>query len=204
MKIRIASSLAIAAAIALGATGCNLIAPQATTEEYAPSDGIDVNLDGVDVRNMMLIADESGENFNVVFSTVNLTGEDKDLTINFVGEGTAQASADVKVPTGNTLFGNPADKEIPLVVVSLPDLKPGATVDAFFQASGSPEVQHNIPVLDGTLADYRDYVLPADFTKKQTEEAEVDSEADQTHTGDDATEDPDHSTETDNTSSSDH
>ena len=52
LKIRrIASSVALAAALALGATGCGLIAPQGTTEQYAPSDGIDVSLEGVEIRN---------------------------------------------------------------------------------------------------------------------------------------------------------
>ncbi|SJN10250.1 hypothetical protein FM113_08630 [Leucobacter sp. 7(1)] len=164
MKIRIASSIAIAAALALGATGCSLIAPQGTLEHYAPSDGVEVNLENVDVRNIMLIADKSGENFNVVFGAVNLSEAPQDIAINFMGEGTQQARAEFTVPTGNTLFGNPAGAEAP-VLVSIPGAKPGATVDAYFQQAGSDEVHHRIPVLDGTLEEYRDYVLPANFSQ---------------------------------------
>lgn len=164
MKIRIASSIAIAAALALGATGCSLIAPQGTLKPYAPSDGVDVNVSGIDVRNIMLIADESGENFNVVFGSVNLTEAEQELAISFTSEGTQKARAEFTIPTGNTLFGNPAGEEAP-VLVTIPGAVPGATVDAYFQKAGAEEVKYEIPVLDGTLAEYRDYVLPADFSQ---------------------------------------
>ncbi|MCW2288849.1 DNA modification methylase [Leucobacter luti] len=164
MKIRIASSIAIAAALALGATGCSLIAPQGTLKPYAPSDGVDVNVSGIDVRNIMLIADESGENFNVVFGSVNLTEAEQELAISFTSEGSQKARAEFTIPTGNTLFGNPAGEETP-VLVTIPGAVPGATVDAYFQKAGAEEVKYEVPVLDGTLAEYRDYVLPADFSQ---------------------------------------
>ncbi|UOQ56496.1 DNA modification methylase [Leucobacter allii] len=192
MKFRIASSIALAAALALGATGCSLIAPQGTLEPYAPSDGIDVSVGGVHVRNIMLIADETGENFNVVFGAVNSTGAPQDVTISFTGEGSSRAAAEFTVPTGNTLFGNPAGEEAP-VLVTIPDLKPGATVSAYFQTAGASELQREVPVLDGTLADYRDYVLPADFSQSadesaaQEKTAAEDEQADQSHVGDDVT-----------------
>lgn len=172
MKIRIASSIALAAAIALGASGCSLVAPQATLIPYAPSDGIDATVDGVNVRNLMLIADESGENFNVVFSSVNLTGEKRDLTITFSGEGSQTARAEFTIPTGNTRFGNPDGAEVP-VLVSIPGLKPGQTVEAYLQTGNSSEDQHFIPVLNGELGEYEAYVLPADFGKKQDDASEA-------------------------------
>ncbi|MBL3698946.1 DNA modification methylase [Leucobacter luti] len=176
MKIRIASSIAIAAALALGATGCSLIAPQGTLEHYAPSDGIDVTIANLDVRNMMLVADESGENFNVVFGAVNLTGAEQDLAISFTSEGAQKARAEFTIPTGNTLFGNPAGEETP-VLVTIPGAKPGATVDAYFQKTGEEEVRHSIPVLDGTLPEYRDYVLPTGFSEADVKSSEKKLEA---------------------------
>ncbi len=186
LKIRIASSIALAAALALGATGCSLIAPQGTTAPYAPSDGRDISTKNVDVRNIMLIADETGENFNVVFSAVNRSGSVQKLIINFVGKGSAAASAEFEIPTGNTRFGNPDGEQTP-VLVSLPGLTPGATVAAYFQAAGSPEVEYQVPVLDGTLAEYRDYVLPADFSgpsKKAEQSTEKQQEAAESHISD--------------------
>ncbi len=160
MKIRIASTIAIAAALTLGATGCSLIAPQGTLEPYAPSDGVEVSIGGVDVRNIMLIADESGENFNVVFGAINLTEQPADIAISFMGEGSQKARAEFTIPTGNTLFGDPEGEETP-VLVTIPGLKAGQTVEAYFQKPGEDEIKHNIPVLDGTLNEYKPYVLPA-------------------------------------------
>ncbi|QIK63987.1 DNA modification methylase [Leucobacter viscericola] len=172
MKIRIASSIALAAAIALGASGCTLIAPQATLIPYAPSDGVDVTVDGVNVRNLMLIADETGENFNVVFSSVNLTDQEHDLTITFTGKGSETARAEFTIPTGNTRFGNPDGAEVP-VLVSIPGLEAGQTVDAYFQTPKSSEKQQFIPVLNGEHKEYAAYVLPADFGKKKDDASEA-------------------------------
>lgn len=176
MKIRIASSFALAAGLVLGMSGCNLTAPQATLEQYAPSDGIELHIDGVDLLNVMLIADEGGENFNVVFNSVNLTGSPVNLSIQFENESGTRASADVRIPTGTTIFGDPElDQEV--VVVSLPNTTVGSTVDAAFQIAGSAEDQRYVPVLDGTLVEYQPLVLPADFgsepeTGDATEETE--------------------------------
>lgn len=189
MKIRIASSVALAAALALGATGCSLIAPQGTLKPYAPSDGVDVTVESVDVRNILLIADETGDSFNVVFGAVNRTGESQDLAINFMGEGAQQARAEFTVPTGNTLFGDPDGDEAP-VLVSLPGLEPGATISAYFQVPGASEVEYEVPVLDGTLEEYRRYVLPAGFSQADESPAaeeltEADEAASQSKIGDD-------------------
>ncbi len=173
MKIRrIASSIALAAAVALGATGCGLFAPQATTDPYSPSDGIDVTVAGVDVRNLMLIADEEAENFNVVFTGVNTGDETVQLRISFVdANGTSTATADFEVKPGSTPFGA-VDGEFPPVLVSIPDLAPGAMVTAFLQVPGGADVERQVPVLDGTLAEYRPYVLSVkDILAVETEDA---------------------------------
>lgn len=170
MKIRIASSIALAAGLLLGASGCALMAPQATLEKYAPSDGIDVNVGDVELRNVLLIEDESGENFNVVFSSVNNSGAPVDLTINFEGENSQHASAEFTIPEGIAEFGNPEGDETP-VLVSVKGLAPGATAPANFQVAGASEVAHQVPVLDGELAEYRDYVLPVGFGQEADEKA---------------------------------
>lgn len=181
MKIRTASSLALAAGLVLGMTGCGLMAPQATTEAYAPSDGIDVNVGDVNLRNVLLIADESGENFNVVFSAVNSTASPAELSIDFQGEG-SQARAEFTVPEGVAAFGNP-DGEVAPVLITIPGLAAGATIGAYFQIPGADEVQYDVPVLDGTLEEYRDYVLPAGFatsadaTEDDSTENEIADEA---------------------------
>lgn len=204
MKTRIASTVAVAAAIALGATGCSLVAPIATATPYAPSDGVNVDVGAVDVRNIMLVADESGENFNVVFGAVNRSGEPQDLTITFMGSGSQQASADFEVPTGNTLFGDPEGEQTP-VLVTIDGLEVGSTIEAYFQVAGAAEVPYKVPVLDGTLEEYRDYVLPENFSSSESGDdstvgdkiTEADEIADQSKIGDDVTDEEAATEETD-------
>lgn len=176
MKIRIASSIALAAGLLLGASGCAMMAPQATLEKYAPSDGIDVNVGDIDLRNVLLIADESGENFNVVFSSVNNSGAPVDLTVSFEGENSKYATAEFNVPEGIAEFGNPEGEETP-VLVTVGGLRAGATISANFQVAGASEVQYDVPVLDGTLPEYRAYVLPAGFADDADKDADDDDAA---------------------------
>lgn len=181
MKTRIASSVALAAALALGLTGCGLIAPQATLTPYAPSDGIDVNVEGAKVRNLLLVADESGENFNVVFTGVNTGSSTVPLTITFEGEGSDRATAEFELEPGSTVFG-PLDADQAPVLVSLRDVVPGSLVSAYLQTPGGDEVQRDVPVLDGELEEYKDLVVGngiVDFGDEKAGENGTSSEGDE-------------------------
>ncbi|MBO1902277.1 DNA modification methylase [Leucobacter weissii] len=162
MKTRIASSIALAAGIAFGATGCGLIAPQATTYSYAPSDGVEANVGDIAVRNLLLVASESGESFNVVFTAVNATSAPVQLRISFVGadEAAVEASADFPVDPGTVRFGDPEGDALLTSLVAIPGISAGDTVTAYLQIAGTPDVELQVPVLDGTLAEYQPYVLP--------------------------------------------
>lgn len=154
---RIASSLALATALALGATGCSLIAPQGTLEPYAPSDGIDVTIENIAIRNLLLIADATGENFNVVFTGVNKTTSDAIVRMTFVSDST-EASTDFLLAPGLSAFGNPDGEFVPQLV-SLPSVRAGDTVEAYFEVAGGGEAKFEVPVLDGTLVEYENYVI---------------------------------------------
>lgn len=176
MKIRIASSIALAAALTLGATGCSLIAAQDTLIQYAPSDGVDANVNGVEVRNLMLVADESGEQQNVVFTGINAGEKAQQLTISFMADGQQVATSEFEVPAGTTKFGDP-EGEQSLVLVKIPEAKAGTLVDAYLSTPGSAEVQHRVPVLDGSLKEYRPYVLTAEQIAKFSTPAEKAADA---------------------------
>lgn len=172
MKIRIASSIALAAALTLGATGCSLIAAQDTLIPYAPSDGVDANVSGVEVRNLMLISAESGEQQNVVFTGINSGEKAQQLTISFMADGQQVATSEFEVPAGTTKFGDPEGEPTP-VLVKIPEAKPGTLVDAYLSTAGSAEIQHRVPVLDGSLQEYRPYVLTAEQVAKFSTGAEA-------------------------------
>ena len=149
LKTRIAPALALAAAVALGTTGCGFFVSQATNHEYAPSDGIDIDLPGVHVRNLLIVAGESQA--NVVFTGVNNGTEDVRVTLQLVEDGSQVASKSFTVEPGTTPFGV---VEAELVEAAL---TPGSMVTGFLE-SGGTEIEREIPVVDGTLAEYEDLV----------------------------------------------
>lgn len=150
MKSRLIASLALGAAVVLGTTGCNMLAPQATTIQYSASDGVNIPESGpLKVRNAMIIANEDGSLGNLIAGIVN--GTDEDLVLN-VTVGDQPQGVDV-----------PANSTVSLGVTQAPLLfddtgKPGSDVDVSFQSGEGEGVRVAVPILDGTLPYYTEFV----------------------------------------------
>ena len=158
LKIRTLTSLALAGGLAIAATGCSLIAPIATTNPYNTGDGVRADAESVNVRNLLVVADETGGTYNVVFTAVNNESTDQNLAIDFVTDDGTTESVETEVPTGTTVYGK-RDGDTPLLTVDLGDQAVGSTVEAFLSSGGSEPVRVEMVVLDGTLAEYEDYVV---------------------------------------------
>lgn len=158
MKTRqIVSTFALASALTLGLSGCGLFTPVATLEQYAPSDGVDVNVESVKMRNMMLITDEDAKKFNVVFTGVNNGDAAALVRFAFVNDaGSAEATADFDLEPGINVFGPKGDN--PQTIIQLNGPKAGDTVKVFVEVQGLGEAEVEVPVLDGTLDDYSELV----------------------------------------------
>lgn len=149
---RLVATIALGAALALGTTGCTFITSQATMNEYAASDGANVDATGGDivVRNAMIIATEDGSTGNLVAAFIN-NGEKSDrLNIDIDGDVFT-----VRVPAGERVSLG-ADEE-PLLIENL-NVKPGAAVEVLFVSGDGEAEPTSIPVLDGTLPEYADLV----------------------------------------------
>ncbi len=143
--------LALGVAVVLGATGCSMISPQATTIEYSASDGVNVPASGpLKIRNAMVIANEDGTLGNLVAAIVNDTDEPQTLN---VGVGGRVATVPVPARTAVSLGVD----EDPLLIDAL-GVKPGETVDIAFQSGDGAGVEIAVPVLDGTLPQYAEFV----------------------------------------------
>jgi hypothetical protein len=160
VKSRLIASLAMGAAVLLGATGCSMIAPQGTTVQYAPSDGISVpDASGpLRVRNALIVANEDGSAGNLVAAVVNASDEDQVLNLE-IGEGSDAVSKTVRVAAGTTKSLGVSDVTgvenlvgaDPLLIEDL-DTVPGSTVPVYFQSGDGDGARVEIPVLDGTLS----------------------------------------------------
>ncbi|MFT4136491.1 glycoside hydrolase family 30 beta sandwich domain-containing protein [Microbacterium sp.] len=151
MKPRLIASFAVGVAVVLGATGCNMIAPQATTIPYSASDGVNIPSSGpLKVRNALIVADESGEDGNLVAAIVNDTDEKQTLNIGVNGK-TKTVNVDAR-----SIVSLGADDK-PLLLSGI-DTKPGAGLAVTFQSGDGTAVEFAVPVIDGELPYYEEFV----------------------------------------------
>ncbi|MBT1034889.1 DNA modification methylase [Canibacter sp. lx-45] len=159
MKTRTVKFFALAGVLAVSLSGCSLVAPVATTKPYSASDGINQDINGINLRNIMLVGAKSGKPLNVVFTAVNNTGDPQIATMKFIGSDGTEAQVKFLVPEGVTQYGDPRGAAENINWVDLGAQEIGSTATAYLQVSGSNEERVNVPVLDGTLDEYKPYAV---------------------------------------------
>jgi len=151
VKSRLLASLALGAVVLLGATGCNMLAPQATTIAYSPSDGVNVPVPGaVDVLNAMVIANEDGSAGNFIAAFVNNSLEPQEITV-----ALENGEAEIIVLDAGESVSLGVDLE-PVLFTDL-GVPAGATVPMAFQTGDESGTVAQIPVLDGALPYYTEF-----------------------------------------------
>ena len=157
MKSRLFASVALGAAVMLGATGCSMISTQATTIQYAPSDGVIVEGSGpLKVSNVLIVANEDGSMGNLIAAIVNDTAESHTLHME-IGEGSGVIEASVRVPA-NTIISLGTEETDPLLLEDL-DVMPGSDVPVYFQSGDSEGTIVSVAVLDGKQ-EYLRHLVP--------------------------------------------
>ena len=151
MKARLIASVALAATVVFGAAGCGLVAPQATTIQYDPSDGVSATVGDVHLLNMIVLT-EDGTDGNLIFTAVN-KGSAHSVSIQF---GDDDTTVDVIVD-GNTstVFGGTSD---PITLNGI-DAQPGSLITLFVQYGNETGKEVLVPVLDGSIPPYEE-LLP--------------------------------------------
>jgi len=151
VKSRIIASLAAAGAVLLTATGCGMVAQQATTIEYTASDGVNLphtDAPGLDVRNAFVVADADGKQGNFIAVLANKTDADQTLGLDWDG-----GSASITVKAGDTL--RLGAKDAPELLDGI-DAKPGSTLVVHAQPGDADGVEINLPVMSNCLTEYSD------------------------------------------------
>jgi hypothetical protein len=150
--VRRFAAVVLIATLTLATSACSISGNVASLQPYAPSDGQQVNLENVKARNFIYLVSESGKGY-LIGSLVNRASENKVVKIQYVDPNT-QAKSDyfVEVPAGAKLdFGYNGNPAISLPVVE----RPGQTAKFYFLESDTVNASMKVPVLDGTLAEYR-------------------------------------------------
>lgn len=176
-----AKRVAVVAALGVGlltATGCGYINAQQTTRTYSASDGIRADIGKLQLRNMLIVsggnagssssasADAPGRLVGTIFNS-----DDQDKTVT------------LKAGSTTTRLDVPKHGEVQLdksgsnpVTLSKVGAIPGALATVSFTAGpDSQDVQ--IPVVDGTLAEYRQYLPTSSATASGSGSASASSSA---------------------------
>jgi hypothetical protein len=147
--MRVAASVAIAGLIVLGASGCEFISPQDTTQINQVADGMNQTVGPVDIRNAMLFT-ANGTEANLVTSLVNTGSSPQTLSMQYTSTS-GPTTTQVTVPANGLLNVRPGGDQV--VTLSNIAAKAGSLFPVYF-SSGGANATVRIPVLNGALPGY--------------------------------------------------
>ncbi len=138
----------------LSATGCSYINPQSTDQVYSASDGVRTDLGSLELRNILIVStgkDQPGRVLGAVYNTSS-----SDITLSIAGSGGAETKIMVKA-NGHQLLSQDQTS----ATLSTVSVIPGAVEKVTLSQNGDkgPQTQElTVPVLDGTLKEYQQYL----------------------------------------------
>lgn len=144
-----------AAALSLGlvtVTGCGYITPQQTTHQYTASDGVLADLGPLQLRNFLIVSAGEDRPGRLLGAVYNSSSQDVKLTVN--GAEGSQTEVSVKA-NSHTLLNESTDEAL----LSTSGGIAGSLVPVKITESGTNVNKTiDVPVLDGTLEEYKNYV----------------------------------------------
>ncbi|MCK6210411.1 hypothetical protein KZX45_07640 [Georgenia sp. EYE_87] len=148
-RVRSTFTGALCTALLLG--GCSFLNPITTMEEYAPGDGIRIDLtEDVTAENLMILTEGEGLPGHLLGAIDNNSEQPVVVTVVLGSDGYA---VPVDVPANGLV--NFTDSQ---VVIPRVDEPPGATLTSVILSEQSGAYTVYIPVLDGTLPPYDRYL----------------------------------------------
>ncbi len=150
--LRALAALTIAGT-AVGVAGCS---PLTTLRPYAPSDGVRAVLeDQITIENLLILTTGEGMPALVVGGVTNRTADRSVVTMTFGENGTETS---VVVLGRDTVLLDPLNENGELMFLEASPVAPGAVVPVTISTEESGSVTAQVPVLDGTLEPYGEYI----------------------------------------------
>jgi hypothetical protein len=153
--MRVAASVALAGLIVLGASGCEFISPQDTTQINQVADGMDASLGPVDVRNALLFTAD-GTDAALVARLINSSTSAQTVSMQYTSSA-GSTTQQVSVPANSAITIRPgvvrpgAQASITLTGVNA---KAGSLFPVYFTVGGR-NATLKVPVLDASLPGYQ-------------------------------------------------
>ena len=146
--------LAVSAAIMLSLSGCSLNSEIASLEVYAPSDGSQVDLVDAKVRNLLLVERADGQAALIGTLVNSSVLEDTSVEIQLTDAAGQRITLDYDLPVSGKYDIGYNGGEVVLVDI---EEVPGQLVSVYIIEGDVPKTVL-VPVVDGTLAEYRPFV----------------------------------------------
>lgn len=155
LRSRLAAAPVVAVAL-IALAGCSTTNQITTDDPYDASDGVGAQVGDVSAQNLLLLTAAEGEAGALIGALTNRGDESVEVTI--AGEDDADAT-DVRVAAGQTvLLGGEDGEEVQFA--SMP-VEPGAVTPLTLTTGPGGSVTVEVPVLDGTLPEYEEFVPAA-------------------------------------------
>lgn len=151
MRTRVLGTVAVAAAVVLGASGCEFMTKAETQDIRQVTDGVNLEVGSLAVRNALLIATPNGKNARFIATIVNQTNQSEALTIEAKDNSGDQKT--VRIPANSTVDLAKSAKADQVVFRKV-DVKPGDLTKMFFTYPGASGASTGVPVLTGAMAEY--------------------------------------------------
>ncbi|MCC3283127.1 MULTISPECIES: hypothetical protein [Arthrobacter] len=159
-RTRSAAAAGVIALSLLGATGCSVVNDQATTMEYSPSDGIVQDLGDIQLRNILVVSDGDGEPGRLLGTVVNDSSDPMNFELEVGG-----STLTWNIPAGGKVVYDDAPQSE--VLVETVAVLPGTGIRAEATA-GTETATLNVPVVDGQIEYYQDYLPTPEPTPAET------------------------------------
>jgi hypothetical protein len=167
VKARHAASIALAALLVLGTSGCTLSAVQGTLVQYQPSDGTAADIGNLKLRNVIGLT-ENGDDISLLMTVINSGDTELDVNFQYVDADGEKQDIPLVVPANSSVHvGAGGDTEVVLRNV-------GAVLGslvAVYVYNGEEGKELQVPTLDGSIAAYSDLLPGPAPTPTPTETA---------------------------------
>ncbi|MCC3273740.1 hypothetical protein MUK71_02490 [Arthrobacter zhangbolii] len=164
-RVRRTAAAGVIALAMLGSAGCSAVNDQATTAQYAPSDGIVENVGDLQLRNVLVVSDGFGEPGRLIGTILNDSSETQSFTL-AVGGSTLPWD----LPAGEKVVFEDEPQE--KVLVQTVEDEPGTGIDGQLTVNGE-STGLNIPVVNGDNQDYAPFLPTSAPTAPATDESTV-------------------------------
>jgi hypothetical protein len=150
VKLTVPARIAALVLAGVALTGCAVLSPITTQEEYAASDGLMVELGPVQGLNLLVVTSAAGEP-GVLIGSLSNTSPTEDVAVEVILGDSGVVT--IEIPAASVVqLGVLGENQVAVVGTSAQ--APGGIDNVRFSTAQTGSLSSPVPVVDGTLPEY--------------------------------------------------